>query len=200
METLFSIFRVNHWGEFWWIMVGFVGQALFSTRFLIQWIMSERARQSVMPVAFWYFSLGGGIVLLRGRDAVTNEVVRANGGDMGVGGIIGLEGCNVTVNQPSELRTNGGTGGSNTIRASGRATIRGKLLAGGLKGPMNYYKAYIASVNLPDHKGVFVVCAACICDLNCEQHYPRKSGTSKCLHCSLPLHRTSSASRPWGRW
>ena len=64
METLFSIFRVNHWGEFLWIMVGFVGQALFSTRFLIQWIMSERARQSVMPVAFWYFSLGGGIVLL----------------------------------------------------------------------------------------------------------------------------------------
>ena len=28
METLFSIFRVNHWGEFWWIMVGFVGQAM----------------------------------------------------------------------------------------------------------------------------------------------------------------------------
>ena len=64
METLFSIFRVNHWGEFWWIVVGFTGQALFSTRFLIQWIMSERAKQSVMPVAFWYFSLAGGVVLL----------------------------------------------------------------------------------------------------------------------------------------
>ena len=43
---------------------GFTGQALFSTRFLIQWIMSERAKQSVMPVAFWYFSLAGGVVLL----------------------------------------------------------------------------------------------------------------------------------------
>ena len=64
METLFEIFRVNHWGEFWWIMVGFLGQALFSMRFLIQWIMSERARRSVMPTAFWYFSLGGGLVLL----------------------------------------------------------------------------------------------------------------------------------------
>ena len=64
METLFGIFRVDHWGEFWWVMVGFAGQALFSMRFLIQWIMSERARQSVMPIAFWYFSLAGGVVLL----------------------------------------------------------------------------------------------------------------------------------------
>ena len=64
VQTLFEIFRVNHWGEFWWIMVGFLGQALFSMRFLIQWIMSERARRSVMPIAFWYFSLAGGVVLL----------------------------------------------------------------------------------------------------------------------------------------
>ena len=60
MEKLFEIFRVDHWGEFWWVMVGFLGQALFSMRFLIQWIMSERARRSVMPIAFWYFSLAGG--------------------------------------------------------------------------------------------------------------------------------------------
>ncbi len=46
------------------VMVGFLGQALFSTRFRIQWIMSERARRSVMPTASWYFSLAGGIVLL----------------------------------------------------------------------------------------------------------------------------------------
>ena len=45
VETLFGIFRVDHWGEFWWVMVGFAGQALFSMRFLIQWIMSERARR-----------------------------------------------------------------------------------------------------------------------------------------------------------
>ena len=64
MQTLFEIFRVDHWGEFWWVVVGLLGQALFSMRFLIQWIMSERAKRSVMPVAFWYFSLAGGVVLL----------------------------------------------------------------------------------------------------------------------------------------
>lgn len=64
MEEIFSIFRVDHWGEFWWVMVGFTGQLMFSMRFLIQWIMSERARRSVMPIAFWYFSLAGGMILL----------------------------------------------------------------------------------------------------------------------------------------
>ena len=47
-----------------WVMVGLAGQLMFSMRFLIQWIMSERARKSVMPITFWYFSLAGGIVLL----------------------------------------------------------------------------------------------------------------------------------------
>lgn len=49
-----------------WIVlaVGFTGQALFSARFLIQWIASERSGKSVMPVLFWYFSLGGGLTLL----------------------------------------------------------------------------------------------------------------------------------------
>ena len=42
---------------------GFVGQALFSMRFIIQWLASERARRSVVPVLFWYFSLGGGVTL-----------------------------------------------------------------------------------------------------------------------------------------
>ncbi len=64
MKTLFEIFRVDHWGEFWWVMVGLAGQLMFSMRFLIQWISSERARKSVMPVAFWYFSLAGGAILL----------------------------------------------------------------------------------------------------------------------------------------
>ncbi len=50
--------------ETMWVAVGFLGQALFSARFLIQWIASERRRRSVIPVAFWYFSLGGGLVLL----------------------------------------------------------------------------------------------------------------------------------------
>ncbi len=64
MEKLFEIFRVDHWGEFWWVMVGLSGQLMFSMRFIIQWLSSERARKSVMPVAFWYFSLAGGLILL----------------------------------------------------------------------------------------------------------------------------------------
>lgn len=47
-----------------WILTGFLGQALFSARFLIQWLASERARRSVVPHAFWYFSLAGSVVLL----------------------------------------------------------------------------------------------------------------------------------------
>lgn len=46
------------------IIVGFGGQALFAGRFIIQWLKSEGARKSVIPVAFWYFSIGGGGVLL----------------------------------------------------------------------------------------------------------------------------------------
>ena len=47
-----------------WLAVGFAGQALFSFRFLVQWLKSERERRSVIPVAFWYFSLAGGATLL----------------------------------------------------------------------------------------------------------------------------------------
>ncbi|MBP0617364.1 lipid-A-disaccharide synthase N-terminal domain-containing protein [Jiella mangrovi] len=47
-----------------WIALGFFAQAMFTARFLIQWIASERARKSVVPVAFWGFSLVGGALLL----------------------------------------------------------------------------------------------------------------------------------------
>ena len=46
------------------ITIGFGGQALFATRFIIQWISSENARKSIIPIAFWYFSISGGLVLL----------------------------------------------------------------------------------------------------------------------------------------
>ena len=46
------------------IIVGFGGQGLFAARFLIQWITSESAKRSVIPIAFWYFSITGGMVLL----------------------------------------------------------------------------------------------------------------------------------------
>ncbi|MEK9944420.1 MAG: lipid-A-disaccharide synthase N-terminal domain-containing protein [Alphaproteobacteria bacterium] len=47
-----------------WTIVGFAGQALFSARFIAQWLVSEWRRRSVVPIAFWYFSLGGGATLL----------------------------------------------------------------------------------------------------------------------------------------
>ena len=46
------------------ITIGFGGQALFATRFIIQWLSSENAGRSVIPIAFWYFSISGGLVLL----------------------------------------------------------------------------------------------------------------------------------------
>ena len=46
------------------VIIGFGGQGLFAARFLIQWITSENAKKSVIPVAFWYFSITGGLVLL----------------------------------------------------------------------------------------------------------------------------------------
>ena len=48
----------------WWVLLGYAGQALFTMRFVVQWIASERARKSVIPVAFWFFSIGGGLLTL----------------------------------------------------------------------------------------------------------------------------------------
>ena len=47
-----------------WIIIGFTGQALFSARFIVQWLASERVKRSIIPTAFWYFSLAGGVTLL----------------------------------------------------------------------------------------------------------------------------------------
>ena len=47
-----------------WLVVGFAGQALFSSRFLLQWLVSEKQKKSVMPIGFWFFSLGGSLLLL----------------------------------------------------------------------------------------------------------------------------------------
>jgi len=46
------------------VVIGLIGQLLFSARFVVQWIASERAGRSVIPISFWFFSLGGGFVLL----------------------------------------------------------------------------------------------------------------------------------------
>lgn len=47
-----------------WLGVGLLGQAMFSARFLVQWIASERKRKSVVPREFWFFSVAGGVTLL----------------------------------------------------------------------------------------------------------------------------------------
>jgi lipid-A-disaccharide synthase-like uncharacterized protein len=47
-----------------WLSVGLLGQALFSARFLVQWIATERRRRSVVPREFWYLSVAGGLTLL----------------------------------------------------------------------------------------------------------------------------------------
>jgi len=47
-----------------WVILGLVAQFFFTMRFAVQWIASERAGRSVIPVAFWFFSIGGGLLLL----------------------------------------------------------------------------------------------------------------------------------------
>ena len=47
----------------WWVLLGFFAQTFFTLRFAVQWIASERVGRSVIPVAFWWFSIGGGLLL-----------------------------------------------------------------------------------------------------------------------------------------
>ena len=58
---LYNIFIAQFSG---WILLGFIAQFFFMMRFVVQWIASERARRSVIPIAFWFFSMGGGTLLL----------------------------------------------------------------------------------------------------------------------------------------
>ena len=62
--------KLVHWWlttptiELIWLSIGLVAQLLFSMRFLVQWIATEKARASIIPETFWYFSFAGGILLL----------------------------------------------------------------------------------------------------------------------------------------
>ncbi len=47
-----------------WLAIGFTGQLMFSARFFIQWLASEKQRKSVVPIAFWYLSIAGSSILL----------------------------------------------------------------------------------------------------------------------------------------
>ncbi|MBS7699498.1 MULTISPECIES: lipid-A-disaccharide synthase N-terminal domain-containing protein [unclassified Chelatococcus] len=47
-----------------WLVLGLFGQMLFGARFIVQWLVSEKEGRSVIPVAFWFFSIGGGLITL----------------------------------------------------------------------------------------------------------------------------------------
>ncbi|WP_224814266.1 lipid-A-disaccharide synthase N-terminal domain-containing protein [Hasllibacter sp. MH4015] len=63
-EWLFELFNLDNWFEFWWVALGFLAQAIFASRFIVQWIASERAGRSHVPISFWYLSISGGILML----------------------------------------------------------------------------------------------------------------------------------------
>jgi lipid-A-disaccharide synthase-like uncharacterized protein len=50
--------------EMMWVGIGFVGQSLFFSRWLLQWFVSERKAESQIPVSFWYMSLIGSVIVL----------------------------------------------------------------------------------------------------------------------------------------
>jgi len=56
--------RVMNWVLVTWIAVGLIGQALFTARFVVQWLASEKRGESVVPTSFWYFSIGGSLLVL----------------------------------------------------------------------------------------------------------------------------------------
>jgi lipid-A-disaccharide synthase-like uncharacterized protein len=64
MATLAGWLGVETQAELAWIIVGLGGQVLFMMRFLVQWIVSEKAGRSTIPVAFWWLSIGGAAILL----------------------------------------------------------------------------------------------------------------------------------------
>jgi len=47
-----------------WVIIGFIGQFMFTMRFVMQWLASEKAQKSVVPVSFWFFSVMGGLIVL----------------------------------------------------------------------------------------------------------------------------------------
>ncbi len=62
-NRLFRALNITSWGALAWVALGLLGQATFSARFLVQWLVSEKERQSVIPEAFWWLSLAGGVLL-----------------------------------------------------------------------------------------------------------------------------------------
>lgn len=57
-------FQASSTSDLIWVSVGLLGQAVFAARFIVQWIASEKAGRSVVPVFFWYLSIMGSVVVL----------------------------------------------------------------------------------------------------------------------------------------
>ena len=64
METLASWLGAETKTELVWIMTGLGGQLLFMMRFIVQMIVSEKAKKSIIPVSFWWISIAGAAILL----------------------------------------------------------------------------------------------------------------------------------------
>ena len=60
IDSILSLSRI----EIIFLIIGFIGQGLFASRFIVQWIYSEKNKESTIPVVFWYLSIFGGIGLL----------------------------------------------------------------------------------------------------------------------------------------
>ena len=64
MYQLMSMLHADTPRDLMWIMFGLFGQLMFTGRFIVQWLASEKAGRSVIPLAFWYFSIIGGLIVL----------------------------------------------------------------------------------------------------------------------------------------
>lgn len=82
-QQIFQWLSIESWTEFWWVVLGLSAQLAFSMRFIVQWIASERAGRSYVPLAFWYLSIVGGTMLLS-YAIYRQDVVFILGQSMGV--------------------------------------------------------------------------------------------------------------------
>ncbi|MBI3726579.1 lipid-A-disaccharide synthase N-terminal domain-containing protein [bacterium] len=64
MDLLWRFWNELRANTSWWDVVGYTGQLVFFSRFIVQWIASERRKESVVPVAFWYLSIIGSLICL----------------------------------------------------------------------------------------------------------------------------------------
>lgn len=77
--TLDGLLHVNGW-----VLFGILGQILFGSRFIVQWLASERRQESTIPVAFWYLSLLGGLILFAYAFWYRQDIVFTIGQSAGV--------------------------------------------------------------------------------------------------------------------